>query len=189
MSTLKKFSRIAAVCAAAFCAQAAHAQTTLALGGWVDSASLEFGTNPQQRMLRVAMQNDWEQRWFARNGYHLSGYFETNLALWRLRAYQNVPGRTKNIAVVGFTPVFRYQSDSKLGLYGEVGIGVNLFSKLYKNEDKELSTAFQFSDHIGVGYTTAKWDFGLKFQHYSNASIKSPNAGANWIVAKAAYRF
>jgi lipid A 3-O-deacylase len=109
--------------------------------------------------------------------------------LWRLSAYENVQGRNKNIAVIGFTPVLRYQSDSKLGLYGEIGVGVNLLSTLYKNEDKELSTAFQFGDHIGVGYTTAKWDFGLRFQHYSNASIKSPNAGANWVVAKAAYRF
>jgi len=183
MSTLTK---LAAALAAAFCAQAAQAQ---ALGGWANSASLEVGSNPEQRMVRVAVQNDWDQRWFARNGYHLSGYWETNLALWRLRAYQNVPGRKKNIAVVGFTPVFRYQSDSKLGLYGEIGVGVNLLSSLYKNEDKELSTAFEFGDHIGVGYTTAKWDFGLKFQHYSNASIKRPNAGANWIVAKAAYRF
>ncbi len=186
MSIVKKLVGIAAAFAAAFATQGAHAQ---ALGGWVDSASFEVGSNPEQRMFRVAMQNDWQQRWFARNGYHLSGYWETNLALWRLNAYQNVPGRKKNIAVVGFTPVLRYQSDSKLGLYGEIGVGVNLLSTLYKNEDKELATAFQFGDHVGVGYTTAKWDFGLKFQHYSNASIKRPNAGANWLIAKAAYRF
>jgi lipid A 3-O-deacylase len=180
MFTVKKF----AACAAALFAQAA-----CAANGSVDSVSLELGTNPDQRMVRTALQNDWEGRWFARNGYHLSGYWETSLALWHLRAYQNVPGRTKNIAVIGFTPVLRYQRDSKLGLYGEVGVGVNLLSSLYKNHDKELSTAFQFGDHVGVGYTTARWDMGLKFQHYSNASIKRPNAGANWVVARLAYRF
>lgn len=189
MSTMKKLAGIAAAFTALSCAQTAQAQTPQVLGGWVDSASFGVGTNPEQRMLRLAVQKDWDQRWFARKGYHLSGYWETSLALWRLRAYQNVPGRKKNIAVLGFTPVFRYQRDDKLGLYGEAGIGVNLFSSLYKNEDKELSTAFQFGDHIGIGYTTAKWDFGLRFQHYSNASIKSPNAGANWVIAKASYRF
>lgn len=176
----------AAVIAAAFCVQAAHAQDAK---GWVDSTSIGVGTNPQQRMLRVAVQKDWERRWFVRNGYHVSGYWETSLAALHLRAYQNVPGRTKNIAVIGFTPVFRYQRDSKLGLYAEAGIGVNLFSDLYKNQDKELATAFQFGDHLGIGYTTARWDFGLRYQHYSNASIKRPNAGANWIVARLAYRF
>ena len=184
MHTLKTLAGIAATFAAVLLSPAGHAAD-----GMVDSASFELGTNPQQRMFRVAVQKDWEQRWFAGGGRHLSGYWETNLALWRLNAYRNVRGQEKNIAVIGFTPVLRYQNDSKLGLYGELGVGVNLLSTLYKNEDKELSTAFQFGDHVGVGYTTAKWDFGLRFQHYSNASIKSPNAGANWIVAKAAYRF
>jgi hypothetical protein len=174
MSKLKKFVGVVAGIVALF-AQVSHAAGT----GYVDSASLELGANRQQQMLRLAVQNDWERRWFASNGRHLAGYWETNVALWRLNAYQNVPGRRKNIAVVGFTPVLRYQNDSKLGWYGEVGVGVNLLSELYKNRDKELSTAFQFGDLIGVGYTTAKWDLGLRFQHYSNASIKSPNGGAN----------
>ena len=181
MHTLKK---VGAALAAALFAQAGHAAD-----GIIDSASFEVGTNPQQRMARVAVQSDWDQRWFASNGRHLGGYWEANLAWWRLNAYRNVRGQDKNIAVLGLTPVFRYQNDSKLGWYAEVGIGVNVFSDLYKNEDKELSTAFQFGDHLGIGYTTAKWDFGVKYQHYSNASIKSPNAGSNWIVAKAAYRF
>ena len=40
-------------------------------------------------------------------------------------------------------------------------------------------------DHLGVGYVTqSKWDLGLKIQHYSNASIKRPNSGANFLVAE-----
>ena len=184
MHSLKKLAGIAAAFAAIAFAQAGHAAE-----GFLDSASVEAGTGPKQGMVRLAVQKDWEQRWFASNGRHVAGYWEATAALWRLEAYRNVPGQKKNIGVIGFTPVLRYQNDSKLGLYGEAGIGVNLFSKLYKNEDKELSTAFQFGDHVGVGYTTARWDLGLRYQHYSNASIKSPNGGANWIIVKAAYRF
>ena len=187
MITTKKMSALAALCAT-LCAPSAFAQSNFA-NGYIDSFSVEYGSGPQQRMGRIAFQSDWDKQWFAGNGRHLSGYWEGNLALWRLNSYENVRGRNKNIGVIGFTPVFRYQNDNKLGWYGEIGIGVNLFSTLYKNEDKELSTAFQFGDHIGIGYTTQKWDFGLKYQHYSNASIKSPNAGANWFIAKAAYRF
>ena len=175
--------------ALAFFSTALFAQAGHAADGWIDSASFEYGTNPQQKMARFALQSDWSQRWFASNGRHLSGYWDANLAVWRLEAYRNVPGQKKNIAVAGLTPVFRYQADDKLGWYAEAGIGVSLLSDLYKNEDKELSTAFQFADHVGVGYTTAKWDLGLRFQHYSNGSIKSPNAGANWLVARAAWRF
>ncbi|OON60274.1 hypothetical protein B0920_14865 [Massilia sp. KIM] len=174
---------LAALTAALF-AQAGHAAD-----GLIDSVSFEYGTNPQQKFARVAVQSDWDKRWFSSNGRHLSGYWDANVAVWRLEAYRNVPGQNKNIGVIGFTPVFRYQADDKLGWYGEAGIGISVFSKLYKNEDKELSTAFQFADHVGVGYTTQKWDMSLRFQHYSNGSIKSPNAGANWVIARAAYRF
>jgi len=187
MMNTKKIGALAALCAAVF-APSAFAQSNVG-NGYVDSMSVEYGTGPQQRMVRLAVQSDWDKQWFASNGRHLSGYWEANLGLWRLNAYDNVRGRNKNIGTIGLTPVFRYQNDNKLGLYGEIGIGINLFSSLYKNEDKVLSTAFQFGDHLGIGYTTAKWDFGLKYQHYSNASIKSPNAGANWFIAKAAYRF
>ena len=187
MMNTKKIGVLAALCAAVF-APSAFAQSNVG-NGYVDSMSVEYGTGPQQRMVRLAVQSDWDKQWFASNGRHLSGYWEANLGLWRLNAYDNVRGRNKNIGTIGLTPVFRYQNDNKLGLYGEIGIGINLFSSLYKNEDKVLSTAFQFGDHLGIGYTTAKWDFGLKYQHYSNASIKSPNAGANWFIAKAAYRF
>lgn len=92
--------------------------------------------------------------------------------------------------MVGITPVFRYQRDEKLGWYVEGGIGANLFSELYNNDDNRLSTAFQFGDHLGVGYVTDnKWDLGLRIQHYSNASIKRPNSGVNFIIASARYSF
>ena len=130
MPTVKNIAGIAATIALAVGAQAAHAQ---ALGGWADSASLEFGTNPQQRMLRVAVQNDWDQRWFARNGYHLSGYWETNLALWRLRAYQNVPGRTKNIAVVVPNDFANGPDDYKISPDAEVTVLIYKGGKVAAN--------------------------------------------------------
>ena len=178
--------KIAILSGIALLAGSAHA----ADGGWVDSASFEFGSGPEVRMARLAVQKNWGARWLASNGRHLSGYWDLSAAYWRGTAYRNVPGQHQNLFVVGITPVVRYQRDDKLGWYVEGGIGANLFSELYNNDDKQLSTAFQFGDHIGVGYVTqSKWDLGLKFQHYSNASIKRPNSGANFLVASASYRF
>ena len=172
--------------AAALMASSAFA----AENGLVDSASFEFGSGQKVRMARVALQSDWEVRWLASNGRHLGGYWDVSAAYWRGTAYRNVPGQHQNIAVVGVTPVLRYARDDRLGWYVEGGIGANLFSELYNNADNRLSTAFQFGDHLGVGYVTAnKWDLGLKFQHYSNASIKRPNSGVNLLVASVRYRF
>jgi lipid A 3-O-deacylase len=142
------------------------------------------------QLLRFGVQSDWSARWFASNGRHLSGYWDANLAQWRGNAYRNVPGQHQNITVAGLTPVFRYQRDDKLGWYAEGGIGIAVFSHLYNNDDNRLSTAFQFGDHLGVGYVLDKnWDIGAKVQHYSNGGFKKPNSGVNLFVVKATYRF
>ena len=53
-----------------------------------------------------------------------------------------------------------------------------------------MSTAFEFADHIGLGYVfNNKFDLGLRVQHYSNAGIKKPNNGENFVVLRGAYRF
>jgi len=165
-------------------------QANAADNGWVDSASFDFGTGPKVRMGRIAVQKNWDAQWFASNGHHLGGYWDLSASWWRGTSYRNVPGDHQNLAVIGFTPVVRYQRDDKLGWYAEAGIGANLFSELYNNDGHQLSTAFQFGDHVGIGYVTpTKWDFGLKFQHFSNASIKRPNSGANFLVLSARYQF
>jgi lipid A 3-O-deacylase len=186
MASTNKTRNFVAAAAALFAMNAAHAAE-----GLVDSASFEIGGGKNVQMVRVAVQKDWNQRWFASsNGYHLSGYWDANLAQWRGNAYRNVSGHHQNITVVGLTPVFRYERDDKLGLYGEGGIGVSLFSELYNNSDNRLSTAFEFADHIGVGYVLDnKWDLSARIQHYSNGGIKHPNSGVNWFVLRAAYRF
>ena len=185
MSSIKKIAILSCITAGLSAGSASAADN-----GWLDSASFEFGTGKKVRLVRVAVQSDWDARWFASNGRHVGGYWDVSAAYWRGTAYRNVPGQRQTIGVVGITPVFRYQRDEKLGWYVEGGIGANLFSELYNNDDNRLSTAFQFGDHLGVGYVTDnKWDLGLKIQHYSNASIKRPNSGVNFIIASARYSF
>ena len=160
--------------------------------GPIDSASFEYGSGARVRLVRVAVQSDWDPswRWLASNGRHLSGYWDVSAAYWRGSAYRGVKGDRQHIGVIGFTPVVRYGRDDKLGWYVEGGIGANLLSELYDNYDNKLSTAFQFGDHVGFGYVTRnKWDIGLKLQHYSNASIKRPNSGVNFAVLSARYNF
>lgn len=174
-----------AAAAALMMSQAAMAQDKL-----IDSVSVDYGSASKQRMVRLSAASDWEKRWFQSNGKHLSGYWEGSVGYWRLSQYRDIPGLDKNLWDVGFTPVFRYQNDNKKGLYYEAGIGVHLLSTLYKNDGSELSTAFQFGDHVGIGYVMQNnWEVALKLQHFSNASIKRPNGGANFLELKAAYHF
>ena len=156
----------------------------------VDSASLEFASGNKSQIVRAGAQWDWASKWFQSNGTHLGGYWDLTGAVIRQNQYRNIPGNSESLVDIGITPVFRFQNDSKLGAYVEAGIGAHVFSELYDNNSRRFSTAFEFGDHIGIGYVFAnKWDVGLKVQHFSNGGIKHPNSGANFAVLKAGYRF
>lgn len=155
-----------------------------------DTASLELGTTSKARIVRLGVQSPWEKKWFASNGTHLSGYWDVSLAQWRMTAHRNIPGEKQHITNLGVTPVFRFQADDKLGWYAEGGIGLNLLSKRYNNDGRELSTHLQFGDHIGTGYVFAnRWDVGMKIQHFSNGGFKKPNGGVDFLIVRAARPF
>jgi lipid A 3-O-deacylase len=169
---MKKILSSLAAAAALFAAQAGHAQST----GLVDSVSVEAGGGEHMQLVRFAAQKDWNQNWLPYGGYHLSGYWDANVAYWRANRWLDVPGNHKNLAVIGITPVFRWEADDKLGFYADAGIGAALFSSVYRNTHRPLSTA-------------DKWEVGARIQHYSNGGIKHPNGGVNLAVLKVAYHF
>ncbi|WP_025916337.1 acyloxyacyl hydrolase [Herminiimonas sp. CN] len=152
----------------------------------VDSASFEVATGNKTQIVRIGAQWNWADKWWQSNNSHIGGYWDLTLAQWRGTRYQNRPDATQNITDIGITPVFRFQHDSKTGPYAEAGIGAHLLSHAYDNNGRSFSTAFQFGDHIGIGYVFSnKLDLGLKVQHFSNGGIKHPNSGANFAVLSA----
>lgn len=182
---MKNIIRSLAAVAALAAAQAGHAAD-----GLVDSVSLEAGGGEHVQVVRFSAQKDWNKNWLASSGYHLSGYWDANVAYWRANDWLDVSGNRKNLAVIGITPVFRWEADDKLGFYADAGIGAALFSSVYRNTHRQLSTAYEFADHVGVGYVFAnKWEVGARLQHYSNGGIKHPNGGVNLFLLKAAYHF
>jgi hypothetical protein len=156
----------------------------------VDGVSFEAGAGKKVDMARAGLQWDWNKQWFKSNGSFIGGYWDVTAGQWRETRFQNMPGASRHISAIGITPVFRYQSTDKKGFYAEAGIGAHLFSHLYDNDGKQESTAFLFGDHLGIGYVFSnRLDLGLKLQHFSNAGIKEPNDGVNFVVLKLGYRF
>lgn len=85
------------------------------------------------------------------------------------------PGGMNEVGAIG---LFRIRhGDGQFRPYAEVGLGGALLSRT-RLGGKELSTGFQFSEHLGAGVEFAgEWFVGGRFSHYSNASIKLPNDG------------
>lgn len=163
---------------------------TLATAASIDGASFEAGSGSKVDMVRFGVQSNWERRWFQSNGTHLAAYWDATLQQWRGTQYRGNPGQRQHITSIGITPVFRLRADDGKGWYVEGGIGAHLMSEVYNNASNELSTAFQFGDHIGAGYVFNNgWEAALKLQHFSNGGIKRPNDGVNFVVLKVARSF
>jgi len=155
----------------------------------VDGFSVEGGTGNSSQIARLAAQWDWNQAWLPWASRHVNGYWDVSVAQFRMNRYKNT-NEEKNLYDIGLTPVFRWEADNKRGLYLEGGVGVHLMSHLYDNAGRRFSTAFEFGDHLGAGYVFNNGlDLGVRLQHFSNGGIKSPNSGANFAVARVAYRF
>ena len=154
-----------------------------------DGMSYAFGTGNSTRMARIGAQWSWDKKWSVSEGLSIGGYWDLSIAQWQGRRYRSTDNH-QNITDIGITPVFRLQKDSRVGWYGEGGVGAHLLSSLYDNGGRQLSTAFEFGDHIGIGYVTASGiDVGLLIQHFSNGVIKHPNDGVNFAVLRVSHSF
>ena len=154
----------------------------------VDGIAVEAGQGDGIDMGRIAIQWDWKSRWFQSQNWHLGGYWDLGAGYWHRDAR---PGQNEDITEIGLTPVLRFQQNDLQGLYAEAGIGFHLLSKTSIG-DKRLSTAFQFGDHLGLGYrfgAKGAFELGYRYQHLSNASIKRPNNGINFQQIRLQYHF
>lgn len=113
---------------------------------------------------------------------------EAELATWR------VPG-ARDLLELGYSPVLRLErplAGSHAVFFLEGSIGVRLLSHTRVGADRNLSTAFQFSDQLGLGWqwgAQQRHTLGLRLQHISNADIKKPNQGMNFWQLVYHYRF
>ncbi|MGB6103341.1 MAG: acyloxyacyl hydrolase [Pusillimonas sp.] len=73
--------------------------------------------------------------------------------------------------------------------YLEAGVGATVFSHT-NFADRNLGSAFQFGDHIGIGaHLSDSSRLGLRLSHFSNAGIKKPNRGLNVLQLTYTYQY
>lgn len=138
--------------------------------------SVQLGT--YTRASRVALNWEtpalWSRQWRGGSSrLELTG--ELGVAYWSAKHAHQPAGAWQLNAV----PMFRYWPSGVPHCFVEAGIGATLFNRTRVAGDR-FSTAFQFGDHLGVGYQlTPSQRIGLRFSHFSNAAIKQPNPGLN----------
>ena len=97
------------------------------------------------------------------------------------------------VTQLGMTPVLRYRwGEDRRRWFAELGVGINVLTPIFNDEDRRFSTAFNFGDHLALGRSfgdDAREEIALRVQHYSNGGIKQPNPGINFVQVRYSHRF
>jgi len=143
---------------------------------------LGIGEHYQRAELAWESPSLWVHR-FEGNGGRLDLVGELGAAYWRASGSRD-PGSTWQLSAV---PLLRWTWADRY--YVEAGIGLTVFSHT-DFAGKNLSSAFQFGDHIGVGmHVSPHSRLSLRYSHFSNAGIKRPNPGLNILQLNYSYQY
>lgn len=146
-----------------------------------DAYFAQLGRARETTTVTLGLQWNWDRRWRLGERALVTAYSEVSLGHWRA----DQGGGRAVVTQVGFTPAFRYwPSGQDVGWFVEGAVGVNVLTPVYRTKEKRFSTAFNFGDHVAVGYRTpgaSGREWALRLQHFSNAGIEHPNPGENFV--------
>ncbi|HTH60432.1 MAG TPA: acyloxyacyl hydrolase [Paraburkholderia sp.] len=129
-------------------------------------------------------------QWWHVGGYHFTLVGEAHIAYWNVRGSGVL---NPDVWEFGVTPVFRIIKDAGwCRPYFEAGAGVRVLSHARETADITLSSAFQFTEIVGVGAQFGAhqhYQVGYRFQHVSNADIHRPNPGMDFHQIYVQYNF
>lgn len=147
----------------------------------------------------------WSAQYGAIDGHHRATLNYETAPLWHMKlgstrlelvgelggsywwASSALPGFARHMWQLNAIPMFRWWPTERF--YVEGGVGATAVSET-KFHDKDISSTFQFGDHIGAGFKLAdNMRIGLRVSHFSNGGMKKPNQGLNQVQLNFAMGF
>ncbi|MCL2915878.1 acyloxyacyl hydrolase [Shewanella corallii] len=137
----------------------------------------------------VKLAAQYHTDWLSRLSEHLHLYFETSANFWEFGANN----RYDSNLVLSLSPVIQYPlfTLGEQEVLAELGIGIALLDDT-TFAGKDVSTHYQFEDRLGLLTRFGSRDehsVTLRYFHYSNAGLDSPNPGLDFVALSYAYRF
>lgn len=146
-------------------------------GGWVPRGNVHTGVISAGYFFPVKVPGI---------GGSLSTHGEVFGSAWRSRHQ----GRHRDYLQVGVIATLRCRfAGGQSPWFADVGGGMAVFNHIYRPRDREFSTAFQFTQVFGLGFTAQAHELAVRMQHVSNAGIRKPNPGENLIRLRYSYQF
>lgn len=150
--------------------------------------TIERGSGDDTELWRMGIQHDWREWTVSRNWMTVVAW-EVQIGRWEAQT----PASTHHpIGELGITPVVRLErvTEGPATLYFEGAVGAHLISRNRVHESLDMSSAYQFGDHLGVGVrlgSTPWLEISFRHQHLSNASTVQPNDGVNFNILRVVY--
>ena len=120
-------------------------------------------------------------------GNPVSSLAEASINHWQTRG----TGHSNGFTHFALVPLLRVRfGDSPW--FADAGIGVSLTDQLFVTQTKQFTTKFNFVDVVGLGRSFGvdrRQDLSLRVQHVSNAGIRVPNPGQNFLQLRYASAF
>ena len=143
----------------------------------------------ERTYVSVAYDRTLPELWQQQLPWNLAGYTEFSLSYWGGCS----GGDCGHVFDAGVIPMFRLQPAwmAKLSGYWEAGLGIHLISRT-RIGPQIYSTGFQFSETAGMGILFGpghRYEAGIRFMHESNADLKTPNDGMNFLLLRLALRW
>ena len=161
-------------------------------GAWMPDMMFAQAGSAQESTSAYALGAVWDWDWSRRYGVGLlTGYTEGTLGRWQTD--ETARGGSRSYTQVGVTGVLRlFPGQANQLWFAEFGIGANYITPVYQGDGKTFSTEFNFGDHLAVGRLLGGHrhsSIALRFQHFSNAGISTPNPGENFVQLRYTYQF
>lgn len=179
---------IARLLAAGLCA--AGLQSAHAFDWRPDGVSLRAGAGGNgTAMAGVGVVWDWDFQRMRRKA-ELTAHTELMLNHWSADA---VGGGRQGLTQVALVPSLRMRlARGASPWFIELGIGVSWMDRKFTTPRKTFGSEWNFYDVMGVGYSFGEeheHELGARWAHVSNAGLKNPNPGQDFLQLRYVRRF
>lgn len=132
----------------------------------------------------------WRQWSYAIGPGQVTGHWDLFASHW---ASRKADDNRQRFYVFGVLPTLRWRGDQgQSAWFAQVGTGVTLATERYQSHYKRFSTRYNFATHLAIGANFGaqrEHELMLRVEHYSNAGIKHPNPGEDFLQLRYAHRF
>lgn len=140
--------------------------------------------------LTIGVVVPWTPRQSVQGGA-VSFYWDLFLSQWRAPTLER--SGHHNYSQLGALAGWRYRFDQGASpWFAEAGLGITMMNDRYQTPERSFSTRFQFTEQLGIGRNfgaQGEHELSLRLQHFSNAGIRKPNPGENFVRVRYLYRF